>query len=307
MMAECPIEQLPEIDSMRQEPLFSRSGYYRYLLDINVLLHREAATATRESLEDWRLAHPSGSTVRVLDLACGGLPLTIAEVMAGLPELCFDYTGVDINPDQVEAAREFTFPVNVLVSRILAGNAWDLDALGLPGGFDLVYSGMNLHHGTPEEIHFLGLQLRRLLARPGLFISHDVYRPDGTLYRRRPDTNPGKPSESWRLVPPERLREAGVPPAGLPEDLASHEPEWRLDYLRRMLETLRARGGDPGGAESTVEHMRERDYPISQQELLATFSGLGFRVSGGQYDAQGEPMAPYVAFCAAGLVEPDAA
>lgn len=292
---------------MRREPLFSRSGYYRYLLDINVLLHREAAAATRRALEDWRRSHPTGRTVRVLDLACGGLPLTIAEVMAGLPGLDFDYTGVDINPDQVSDARRFRFPANVVARRLMEGNAWDLESLGLPGGFDLIYSGMNLHHGTPEEIHFLGLQLRGLLARPGLFFSHDVYRPDGTRYRRRPDADPRKPSESWRLVPPERLRETGIPPASLPEDRAPQEPQWRLDYLRRMLETLLARGGDPDGAETTVAHMRERDYPISHQELDLILSGLGFRVSAGRYDAPGEPMAPYVAFCAARLPEPDAA
>jgi hypothetical protein len=73
-----------------------------------------------------------------------------------------------------------------------------------------------------------------------------------------------------------------------------------------MLETLLARGGDPGGAESTVAHMRERDHPISQQELDLILSGLGFRVGVGRCDAPGEPMAPYVAFCAARLVEPDA-
>lgn len=292
---------------MRREPLFSRSGYYRYLLDINVLLHREAAGATRRALEDWRRLHPTGRPARVLDLACGGLPLTIAEVMAGVPGLDFDYTGVDINPDQVSDARRFRFPANVVARRLMEGNAWDLDSLGLPGGFDLIYSGMNLHHGTPEEIHFLGLQLRGLLAGPGLFISHDVYRPDGTRYRRRPDADPRKPSESWRLVPPERLREAGIPPASLPEDRAPQEPQWRLDYLRRMLETLLACGGDPDGAETTVAHMRERDYPISQQELDLILSGLGFRVSVGRYDAPGEPMAPYVAFCAARLPEPDAA
>ncbi len=286
---------------MRREPLFNRSGYYRFLLDVNALLHREAAAAAIAVLEDWTRTVPSDRPLRVLDLACGGLPLTISAVMGAFPDRRFAYTGIDLNPDQVAQAAGFRFPDNVVASRLLEGNAWDLDGLGLEDGFDLVYSGMNLHHGTPEEIRFLGLQVRSLLTRPGLVLSHDVYRPDATPYRRRPDADPDNPRESWRLVAPERLREAGVGPAALPEDRAAEDPAWRNDYLERMRRTLLARGGDPEGTASTLAHMRERDYPISPRELWGIFADLGYRVQTRYYDAPDEPMAPYIAFCAAAL------
>lgn len=286
---------------MRREPLFSRSGYYRFLLDCNALLHREAVAAAHAVLAERLESSGAGRTVRVLDLACGGLPLTIAEVMGSFPAYYFDYTGVDLNPDQVAESRSYRFPVNVTASRVLEGNAWDLEALGIGEGFDLVYSGMNLHHGTPEEICFLGLQLLRLLARPGIFVSHDVYRPSDTPYRRRPDANPDDTGESWRLVAEKRLCRAGVLASAVPEDLAPEEPVWRLDYLKRMHETLIARGGDPAGADSTVAHMRERDYPISTEELRRIFGNLGFRAESRDFDAPGEPMAPYIAFCTAAL------
>jgi SAM-dependent methyltransferase len=286
---------------MRREPLFSRSGYYRFLLECNALLHRQAAAATRAVLAERLEPIVPGRTVRVLDLACGGLPLTIAEVMGAFPAYSFDYTGVDLNPDQVAEAGRYRFPANVTASRVLEGNAWDLDALGVGEGFDLVYSGMNLHHGTPEELCFLGLQLLRLLARPGIFVSHDVYRPSDTPYRRRPDANPADPGESWRLVRKKRLCRAGVLASAVPEDLSPEEPAWRLDYLGRMGETLIARGGDWEGAESTVAHMRERDYPISPEELCRIFGNLGFRADARYYDAPEEPMAPYIAFCTAAL------
>lgn len=289
---------------MRREPLFSQSGYYRYLLDCNALLHREAAVATRAVLVEWVRVRPRDETVRVLDLACGGLPVTIAEVMGTFPGLTFDYTGVDLNPDQVAQACRFGFPGNVIASRVLEGNAWDLDE-GLGKGFDLVYSGMNLHHGTPEEIRYLGLQLRALLGRPGLFVSHDVYRPAETPYRRRPDADPVDPAKSWRLVTKERMQRAGIPAESLSEDLAPAEAEWRLDYLRRMGDILVARGGDPEGAESTVDHMRERDYPVSTEEFRCIFEDLGFLVDTRCYDAPEEPLAPFIAFCTAYLGETD--
>ncbi len=286
---------------MRREPLFNRSGYYRFLLDVNALLHREAAAAATAVLEDGTRTVPSDRPLRVLDLACGGLPLTISAVMGAFPGRRFTYTGIDLNPDQVAQAAGFRFPDNVVASRLLEGNAWDLDGLGLEDGFDLVYSGMNLHHGTPEEIRFLGLQLRSLLIRPGLVLSHDVYRPDAAPYRRRPDADPDNPRESWRLVAPGRLREAGIAPVVLPEDGAAEDPSWRIDYLERMSQTLLARGGDPEGTASTLAHMRERDYPISPRELSGIFTDLGYRVQTRHYDAPDEPMAPYIAFCAAFL------
>jgi len=288
---------------MRKEPLFSRYGYYGFLLDSNALLHREAVVAARHVLGEFLRARSLQAEVRVLDLACGGLPITLSEAMGAFPGQTFDYTGVDINTDQVELASRFRFANNVTASLPIEGNAWEPSLLDVSAGFDLVYSGMNLHHGTPEEIHFLAMELRKIMRRPGLFISHDVYRPDDTLYRRRPDRNPENPAESWQLVDSRRLSRYRAGVCGIAEDGERAEPSWRRDYLQRMHETLLARGGEPDGAQSTVAHMRERDYPISLAEFRAVFTEQGFEVSNRRYDAPGEPMAPYIGFCAAILRE----
>ena len=65
---------------MRREALFSRSGFYRFLLDTNALMHREASDTARRVLGEMSASTP-GRARRVLDLACGGWPLSIAEAI----------------------------------------------------------------------------------------------------------------------------------------------------------------------------------------------------------------------------------
>ena len=127
---------------MRREELFSRSGFYGFLLKSNVLLHRQAVEAATDAFRPVLQAQ-GNAPVPVLDLACGGWPVTLGEVMAAFPYVAFQYTGVDINPDQVASAtRQFPFPGNVVNRRIVEGNAWDLDALDIGGAFPLIFSGM---------------------------------------------------------------------------------------------------------------------------------------------------------------------
>lgn len=284
---------------MRREALFNRSGFYRFLLETNVLMHREATATASRVLAD--LASAVGPRpLRVLDLACGGWPLSIAEAMAALPGQQFTYVGVDINPDQVESARNlFRFPDAVIEVSILEANAWDLGPLRLEAGFDLVFSGLNLHHGTPEEIDFLARELWRRLAPHGYFLSHDVYRPERTPYRRRPMVNPLDPGESFVLVPPEKLLAAGVPAAELLQDTEAGEPPWREDYIQRMYRLLLQCGADAAGADSTAAHMRQRDYPVSLGELRALLEAHGFLVETGRYSGSNHPMAPFLGWARA--------
>lgn len=285
---------------MRREEFFNRTGYYRFLLDSNVLLHREAAAEAIEALLSVLSERTIDKPLKVLDLACGGWPMAIARVMAAFPERAFEYTGVDINPDQVEVASTlFEFPENVCAVRILEGNAWDLEPLGVADEYDLIFSGMNFHHGNPEELLHLAGQLRGLLAADGLLFSHDVYRPDAHAYRRRPDVNPDDAAESFRLIDAVGIEAVELPALDVPEDAVSGEPAWREDYLERMERTLIARGGDRGGTASTVSHMRQRDYPVSTQELSRILALAGFSTRVRRFDDSGEPLGPYVACCAA--------
>jgi len=287
---------------VRREELFNRSGYYRFLLDSNVLLHREAVADATEALRPLLSGRTPERPVNVLDLACGGWPLAIAGVMAAFSEQLFEYTGMDINPDQVELASTlFEFPENVRAVRILEGNAWDLEPLGVADKYDLIFSGMNFHHGNPEELLHLAGQLRGLLAADGLLFSHDVYRPDAQAYRRRPDVNPDDAAETFRMIGAARIAAAKLPPLDLPEDAVSGKPAWREDYLERMGRTLIARGGDSAGTASTVAHMRQRDFPVSTHEMRQILALAGFSARVRRFDDSGEPLGPYVACCAARL------
>ena len=280
---------------MRREALFSRSGFYGFVLESNVLLHREATVAAIEAMRTVLANWDKNRPVAVLDLACGGWPVTISEVMAAFPEMVFQYTGIDINPDQVAlAATSFPFPENVRTKRLLEGNAWELELLDLEPAYPLIFSGMNLHHGTLQEVAYLGLQLQRRLLPGGCFISHDVYRPDNTPYLPRPPIIDG---ETATLVDPRNLATTNLPDQGHSELESEIEPSWRVDYLDRMYRTLIARGADPAGAESTVMHMRSRDYPISTLEFGRLMEKLGFEVKIHRYEDSPEPLGPYIATC----------
>ncbi len=286
---------------MRREALFSRSGFYGFVLKSNVLLHREATQdaiiALQTVLAGWERNQP----VAVLDLACGGWPVAIAEVMAAFPDICFHYTGVDINPDQVAlAATSFPFPDNVTETRLLEGNAWDLDELELEPDYTLIFSGMNLHHGTPEEIDYLGHQIQKRLRPDGRFISHDVFRPNHTLYVPRPLLIDG---EAAALVNPERLAARGRGGAECSSPKAISEPAWRSDYLEQMRRTLLARGADPDGTASTLRHMQSRDYPVSTEEFRHLMENIGFEVQIRGYENTHEPLGPYIATCVLQLRE----
>lgn len=281
---------------MRREALFSHSGFYGFVLKSNVLLHREATLDAIEAVRPVLATCDKSKPVAVLDLACGGWPLAIADVMAAYPEIAFDYTGVDINPDQVAlAATAFPFPDNVVEKRLIEGNAWELDGLELGQAYPLIFSGMNIHHGTLPEVAYLGLQLQQRLMPGGRFISHDVYRPDNTPYLPRPVMIDG---EAAALVDSSHLTAAGLHDTGGNSGQAEKgEPAWRVDYLDRMHRTLLERGADLAGAESTTRHMRSRDYPISTREFGQLMEELGFQVQIHRYEDSGEPLGPYVATC----------
>jgi len=285
---------------LRTEELFSRSGFYHFLLESNALLHREASAAVQAALAPVISRAANEQPLAVLDLACGGWPVTVAETMAAFPDQVFHYTGVDINPDQVEsAAKSFAFPANVREIEVIEGNAWNLHPLGLAGGYALIFSGMNLHHGTPEEIFYLAQQVRLLLDSIGLFFSHDVYRPDNLLYRRRPVVNPENPSDSMALVEPERLAKLRLLQQRICEDSGPEEPAWRRDYIQRMRGLLIERGAAHAGVESTAQHMWQKDFPVSVEEFRRIFEQLGYVVRAHRFTERDGPLGPYVADCVA--------
>lgn len=280
---------------MRREAIFSRSGFYGFLLESNVLLHREATKAVIAAARSLFSTEKKDQPIKLLDLACGGWPVSVADLMAAYPEHRFDYTGVDINPDQVVlAAGQFPFPDNVIAKQIIEGNAWELDRLGLDRSYDLIFSGMNIHHGTPGEVAFLARQIRQHIRPGGLFFSHDVYRPDAAPYLARPEIIEGVAS---CMVDPHRIGAENCEDQEIDPQAVAADPSWRSDYLQRMHYTLLQRGAELQGAESTVAHMRNRDYPISTREMRRIMEETGFEVSVKRFSDSPEPLGPYIACC----------
>lgn len=288
--------------AMRREALFNRDGFYSFVVQSNALLHREAVEAGIEALRAL-LAPARRARLAVLDLACGGEPIAIGQILAAFPQHRFDYHGIDINPDQVQAARQFPFPDNVTSVRIDEASAWDLQDLEQERAYDLVFMGMNLHHGTPEEVLFLAGQLRKVMAAGGVFLNHDWFRPDDAPYERRPDHNPHDPSESYLLVEPERLSSAPAPRLPSRKLARGHNQNWRAEYCELLHHRLLEHGADKEGARNTADHVTSRDYPISLAEFAQLFGQENFHVHALRYPGA-DPLKQYIAMPVA---SPDAA
>lgn len=269
----------PDNRQMRRERLFSGARLYDVLVHGNVLLHAEAADRLAAELAALDRRRPGDAPVRLLDLACGAAPITVATAIARLPNRRFDYTGVDINEAQLAAASDFRFPANVSNIELRQGSAWEVAELAEAGPFDVVFVGLNWHHGTPAELATFVGGLGALLAPWGVVANHDCYRPEGTPYLRRPDRCP-RTGEDLRLVV-----EGAAAPAD-PEERGAGDrmPSWREELIARLERGYRAHGGDDAGSRILVEHSRQRDYPMSVTEVRAVFDDADFAVEASRYD-----------------------
>lgn len=264
---------------MKNERAFSRQGFYRFVLDANLMLHQNVADAGKSILSDWlssqtqSIASQPGKNYSILDLACGGAPVSICRMTESLPA-SFEYSGIDINPDQVESARNYTFPLNYKSIRIIEGNAWDF--LPVAGGqkFDIIFSGMNLHHGIAEELFTLFAQVRQALNPGGLFLSHDFFRPHGEGYIQRPQEDPVS-GESFLMISPERLAKADLSNV-VQQHGAVTENDWRISFIDKYRRALAAKNAAPEGIEEIMAHVANRDYPFSIAEVqeIARLAGI---------------------------------
>lgn len=258
---------------MREEKLFSKDGCYSRVVESNALLHREAVTYGTRVVKALLKNYDSAQTIKVLDLACGAEPVSITEILNNFPDRNFSYTGIDINPDQVSFAKhQFQYPENIQEIIILEGNAWDPRLNTQDEQYDIVFMGLNLHHGTPEEVYYLATQVAKLLNHQGVYINHDVYRPDDQAYQRRPDHHPDNPNESFCLLDPgltDSIRLPGV----TYNELGSNTPiaKWRQTYNDLLHQTLINQGAGYECADATRKHVSVRDYPISLSDFSYIF------------------------------------
>lgn len=300
---------------MKRERVFSKDGSYELCLSSNALMHREATELGIELLNevlknygssDNNLNNSSNnSTLHVLDLACGGMPVTLADILESFPEQLFTYTGIDINRDQTDnLLNHFEFSDNVSSVTAITGTAWDLSQEAvkphLREKYDIIFSGFNLHHGTPEELYFLATQLHELLDQRGVFFNVDEYRPNETAYVRRPDNSLDNTGESYLMVEPSKLA-SSTHRSDIVETQFEETPPWKQRLIQLLRKAMLDGGGETTAVESLLDHVRKRDYPVSANEVSAIFQAAGFTANTNYHseDYPDIPLAQYFAMLVA--------
>lgn len=280
---------------MKNEKVFSKEGYYHFIVTTNVLTHYHAIETGKQIFQDRLQSKLQGEKIRLLDLACGGEPITISKIVESFPQYQFEYMGIDINPDQVKMANElFQFPGNVIDAQIVEANAWELDLL-TPNTYDIVFSGLNFHHAIPEELYYLALQIKKVLKKDGFLLNHDLYRPDDTLYLKRPATNPQNPTESFRLVELDKLAGIAIPDFCFPET----SEDWRLQLFDAYSTYLESLNADPAGLAQSRAHMKERDFPVSLKELGTIMEAASYSMEIYDFMETNHPIKEYAAMIVA--------
>lgn len=305
---------------MRKERVFSKNGGYELCLSSNALMHHEGTelgiTVLRETFANHASEYAKDDTTHVLDLACGSAPVALASMLAEFPDRRFNYTGIDINADQIQGLQDnFTFADNVRNVAAINGDAWDLSQHDLREQYDVIFKGFNLHHGTPEEILFLAQQLQQRVSPRGVFFNTDEYRPTGNHYTRRPDYNLQNPQESYRLVDQQRLQTVNLQHA-IVESEFTEVPAWKQQMIQGlqtvMLDSIESSSAaalthsaipvptakkQQAIVSTLLDHVTKRDFPISIHEAEHILQQVGFQVSTQHYTEQypEHPLAQYFA------------
>lgn len=275
---------------MQREAVFNQGGSYGFIVQHDILLHREATAMVLAIAQQWLAQHPQAQAVRILDLACGGTPVITGNVMARLASQKFNYVGIDINADQISAAQHFPFSKNVHVT-VRVGNSWELNTLQ-PASFDLVFEGLNTHHATPEELQYFAQHLAHVIKPGGLFMNYDLFRPTQYPYLHRPDSNS---QESLRLIPHDTLQHAGITETTYPA-----APDWRdHHFLPPYIQLMQQKGLAQDLIDQTVAHIRERDYPVTALELCKILMPAGFTTQIYNFQRSKAPMKDFLSLVVA--------
>lgn len=263
--------------TMQKEKLFSREGFYSFIVHSNAITHHEAMAIGKTEVGRWLSARTATSPIKVLDLACGGEPITICRIMAAFPETRFEYFGIDINPDQVALAKRFKYPDNVSSVSVIEGSAWDLNELDSIGPFDLVFSGLNFHHGVPEELLTVADEIRRLTTDQGMLISHDLYRPKRYSYLRRPDIS--TTGEDLRLLKNVLISDDLDDLIMSSTEVQKDEEDWRQEFIDLESQHLKSLGADEETISGNAKHMWQRDLPVSAEEMCRILDSAGWKTT----------------------------
>jgi len=283
---------------MKEEKFFDADGFYQFIVESNCILHREGVEYGRQAVEGLVEDLNFDQEVRVLDLACGGNPISICQILSSFKEASFSYTGIDINPGQVKlASTKFEFPANVKHVNIIEGDAWNFPDSISQSKYNIIFTGLNLHHGSPRELFVLFKRILRILNPNGVFINHDMYRPVDKTYIIRPEANPKDPSESYLMIPKKDLENEIIPEFKF-EGISYSEidkSDWRLEFLDGFSNVLKERGGDEVGIKSACAHVYARDFCLTSNEMKIIADSAGFRSVVRDYEFSNEPLKKYYA------------
>jgi SAM-dependent methyltransferase len=118
-----------------------------------------------------------GHPLHIVDVGCGGGDmLRHIERWAARKRLAVRLTGVDLNPNAIRAALEFTSAESRI--RWISGDAYSLDESA--GTIDVVISSLFTHHLTDDEIVRF-IEWTERVARRGWFIN-DLYRSRNSYF-----------------------------------------------------------------------------------------------------------------------------
>lgn len=281
--------------AMRRGPVLREPWAHPFIVEHNLLLHREAMRVCTKVVADWLTGRPATPTVRVLDLACsGGMPVVMNGVMRQFVIHRFNYVGVGGSTDHIRSIKNFSFSPNVHVT-LTTGNCWQ-PAKFIQHPPDIVFIGLNTHHAVPEELQYLAKQLRKMMPGGGLFLNYDLFRPAQYPYLRRPDHSEDG-TRSLALIPPEILRKAGFAPVP-----SSHHwgPNWRQHFLKTNITAMEQEQCPKSMIDETIAHVTERDYPVSPVEMCSILKGSGFKAQTIPLSSD-SPLAPFFNVVAATL------
>jgi len=283
---------------MKNEQVFSEGGFYSFVVETDTLLHSAACEIGKVLLNEIIQKRKTNAPIQVLDLACGSLPVAISEVMASFHgKQLFDYTGIDINPDQVRLLRDkFIFSKNVVNVQVIEDNSWNLEKLNsINEEYDLIFSGLNFHHASPEELYCLAIQLKQKLRSKGIIINHDLYRPNNEKYIKRPDHNLHNKTENLNLLTNNEMSKIEIPDfnfSGTEYELGI--PNWRDEFLKKEVDYLLSHGASSDDIKMNVEHILGHDFSVSIEEITKIFDKAGYVTTVHDYDSKGHPLEDYI-------------
>lgn len=257
---------------MKNEKVFSAGGFYQTVHSSNALLHREAARIGARIVAQWLGIRAVTERVRVLDLACGSFPYAISEIISQNSGHEFEYWGIDINPDQIAGAKAvFAAAENIASVKLTEGDVWDVHLRGFDRKFDIIYSGLNLHHGTIAQLKKLFSELNCMIDDKGIFLSHDFYRP------QEDDVD-----SVYNTV----------------------DDDWRPIFIEKQASYLRKYGAEERGILENAAHIMRYDHPLPVQYMADLLDDAGFSVRAHDLNDKDHPLGKYFAFIEARIKVP---